>query len=94
MLHRIYLGSSCTSTRDHVRDCVVLNRVLAEIAKRHAQVKFVKIRAKTAVPDWPDEIARPRISTGRAMRKQLRGLAGNGNGAAAVHGFICGAEAC
>ena len=39
---------------DHVRDCVVLNRVLAEIAKRHAQVKFVKIRAKTAVPDWPD----------------------------------------
>ena len=39
---------------DHVRDCVVLNRVLAEIAKKHAQVKFVKIRAKTAVPDWPD----------------------------------------
>ena len=39
---------------DHVRDCVVLNRGLAEIAKRHAQVKFVKIRAKTAVPDWPD----------------------------------------
>ena len=33
---------------------MVLNRVLAEIAKRHAQVKFVKIRAKTAVPDWPD----------------------------------------
>ena len=39
---------------DHVRDCVVLNRVLAEIARKHAQVKFVKIRAKTAVPDWPD----------------------------------------
>ena len=59
---------------DHVRDCVVLNRVLAEIAKRHAQVKFVKIRAKTAVPDWPDNnLPAAYLYKDGAMRTQLVG---------------------
>ena len=59
---------------DYVKDCVVLNRVLAEIAKRHAQVKFVKIRAKTAVPDWPDgNLPAAYLYKDGAMRKQLVG---------------------
>ena len=59
---------------DHVRDCVVLNRVLAEIAKKHAQVKFVKIRAKTAVPDWPDgNLPAAYLYKDGSMHKQLVG---------------------
>ena len=59
---------------DYVKDCVVLNRVLAELAKRHAQVKFVKIRAKTAVPDWPDgNLPTAYLYKDGAMRKQLVG---------------------
>ena len=59
---------------DHVRDCVVLNRVLAELAKKHAEVKFVKIRAKTAVPDWPDgNLPAAYLYKDGAMRKQLVG---------------------
>ena len=59
---------------DYVKDCVVLNRVLAEIARKHAQVKFVKIRAKTAVPDWPDgNLPAAYLYKDGAMRKQLVG---------------------
>ena len=59
---------------DYVKDCVVLNRVLAELAKKHAQVKFVKIRAKTAVPDWPDgNLPAAYLYKDGAMRKQLVG---------------------
>ena len=57
---------------DYVKDCVVLNRVLAELAKKHAEVKFVKIRAKTAVPDWPDgNLPAAYLYKDGAMRKQL-----------------------
>ena len=59
---------------DYVKDCVVLNRVLAEIARKHAEVKFVKIRAKTAVPDWPDgNLPAAYLYKDGAMRKQLVG---------------------
>jgi hypothetical protein len=59
---------------DHVKDCVVLNRVLAEIARKHAQVKFVKIRAKTAVPDWPDNnLPAAYLYKNGEMRTQLVG---------------------
>ena len=59
---------------DYVKDCVVLNRVLSEIARKHAQVKFVKIRAKTAVPDWPDgNLPAAYLYKDGAMRKQLVG---------------------
>ena len=59
---------------EYVKDCVVLNRVLSEIAKRHAQVKFVKIRAKTAVPDWPDNnLPAAYLYKDGAMRTQLVG---------------------
>ena len=59
---------------DHVKDCVVLNRVLAEMARKHAQVKFVKIRAKTAVPDWPDNnLPAAYLYKDGAMRTQLVG---------------------
>ena len=59
---------------EYVKDCVVLNRVLAELAKKHAQVKFVKIRAKTAVPDWPDgNLPAAYLYKDGAMRKQLVG---------------------
>ena len=72
----------------------MLNRVLAEIAKKHAQVKFVKIRAKTAVPDWPDgNLPAAYLYKDGSMHKQLV-VSGNCNGAAAVHGVICGEEAC
>jgi hypothetical protein len=59
---------------EYVKDCVVLNRVLAEIARKHAQVKFVKIRAQTAVPDWPDgNLPAAYLYKDGAMRKQLVG---------------------
>ena len=59
---------------EYVKDCVVLNRVLAEIARKHAEVKFVKIRAKTAVPDWPDgNLPAAYLYKDGAMRKQLVG---------------------
>lgn len=59
---------------DRVTDCVVLNRVLHSIAKKHAQIKFVKIRAKTAVPDWPDnKLPTAYIYKGGEMRTQLVG---------------------
>ena len=59
---------------EHVKDCVVLNRVLAEIARKHADVKFVKIRAKTAVPDWPDgNLPAAYLYNDGEMRKQLVG---------------------
>ena len=59
---------------DYVKDCVVLNRVLAEIARKHADVKFVKIRAKTAVPDWPDgNLPAAYLYKDGEMRKQLVG---------------------
>ena len=59
---------------EYVKDCVVLNRVLAEIARKHAHVKFVKIRAKTAVPDWPDgNLPAAYLYKDGAMRKQLVG---------------------
>ena len=78
---------------DHVRDCVVLNRVLAEIAKKHAQVKFVKIRAKTAVPGLARRQPAGRVYKDGEMQTQLVGSREN-TGAAAVHGLICGEEAC
>ena len=59
---------------EYVKDCVVLNRVLSEIARKHAEVKFVKIRAKTAVPDWPDgNLPAAYLYKDGAMRKQLVG---------------------
>ena len=60
--------------QDYVVDCVALNVCLERLSKTYPQVKFVRIKATSAVEKWPDaNLPAVYLYNGGEMRHQLIG---------------------